>query len=95
MVNRNRMHVFTPTGAVRAWASILMVIVGFGLALGLTIGYVAQTRREDDRRWCDLLGTFLTPQPTTPPQTPQEARGRLVTEKIRQLYHEFGCPPKS
>jgi hypothetical protein len=47
------MHrVFTPSGAVRAWASILMVIVGFGLALGLTIGYVAKTRREDDRRWC-------------------------------------------
>jgi hypothetical protein len=85
------MHVFTPTGAVRAWASILMVIVGFGLALGLTIGYVAKTRRIDDQRWCALLGTLVTPQPTTPPQTPQEARGRKVTEQIRQLYHELGC----
>lgn len=87
----NRMHVFTPTGAIRAWATILMLILGFGLALGLTIGYVAQTRRVDDRRWCALLGTLVTPQPTTPPQTPQEQRGRVVTEQIRRLYHELGC----
>jgi hypothetical protein len=85
------MHVFTPTGAVRAWASILMVIVGFGLALGLTIGYVAKTRRDDDRRWCALLSMLVAPQPTTPPQTPQEARGRKVTEQIRKLYHDLGC----
>jgi hypothetical protein len=87
----SRMSVFTPSGAVRAWASILMVIVGFGLALGLTIGYVARARREDDRRWCALLSTLVTPQPTTPPQTPQEARGRKVTEQIRKLYHDLGC----
>lgn len=70
---------------------ILTLILGFGLALGLTIGYVAHNRRQDDRRWCDLLGALITPQPTSPPQTPQEVRGRAITEQIRRLYGELGC----
>lgn len=70
---------------------ILTLILGFGLALGLTIGYVAHNRRQDDRRWCDLLGALITPQPTSPPQTPQEVRGRGITEQIRRLYGELGC----
>ena len=91
---RRALHVFTPTGALRAWATTLMLILGFGLALGLTIGYVARTRHLDDRRWCALLGTLIAPQPTTPPATPQEARGREITEKIRKLYDDLGCPRK-
>lgn len=82
---------FTPTGALRPWATLLMLILGFGLALGLTIGYVARTRAQDDQRWCSLLHTLITPQPTSPPQTPQEARGRAVTDQIRRLHAEFGC----
>ncbi len=86
-----KLQVLTPTGAMHAWVVVLSLIVGFGLALGLTIGYVAHNRAQDDRRWCDLLGTLLAPQPSTPPQTPQEARGRKVTAEIERLYHEFGC----
>lgn len=85
------LRVITPTGAFNAWATVVMLIVGFGLALGLTIGYVAHNRHRDDQRWCALLGTLLTPQPSTPPQTPQEARGREITRQIEQLYAEFGC----
>lgn len=44
------MHVFTPTGAFRAWAVVVMLIAGFGLALGLTIGYVNKVDREAERR---------------------------------------------
>ncbi len=84
-------HIFTPTGALRWPAAFLVTILGFGLALGLTIGYVAKTRTQDDRRWCDLLGTLVQPQPSSPPQTPQEVRGRRVTEQIRRLHDEFGC----
>lgn len=86
-----REHLLTPTGAIRAWATTFMVILGFGLGLGLTIGYVAKTRAEDDRRWCALLGTLVAPQPSTPPVTPQEVRGRRITEQINSLYHELGC----
>lgn len=85
------MHIFTATGAIRAWASLLLVIVTFGVALGLTIGYVAHSRQRDDRRWCQLLSTFLAPLPAGPPATPQEVRGRAITEQIRQLYHQLGC----
>jgi hypothetical protein len=84
-------HIFTPTGAIRAWATILMVILGFGLALGLTIGYVVDQQHKADARWCALLGSLVTPQPTTPPATPQEVRGRQITEQVRTLYREMGC----
>jgi hypothetical protein len=84
-------HIFTPTGAIRAWASVLMVVLGFGLALGLTIGYVVDQQHKADARWCALLGSLITPQPSTPPQSPQEVRGRQVTEQIRTLYRQLGC----
>lgn len=41
---------FTTTGAMRAWATVTMLIVGFGLALGVTIGYVAKVDREAEQR---------------------------------------------
>ena len=43
-------RVFTPTGALRAWATTVMLIAGFGLALGLTIGYVRKVDAEAERR---------------------------------------------
>lgn len=43
-------HVLTPTGAVRAWATVVMLILGFGLALGLTVGYVTKVDRQAERR---------------------------------------------
>jgi histone deacetylase complex regulatory component SIN3 len=90
-VKRVALHVLTPTGALRAAPALLLTVVAFGLALALTIGYVAAARARDDRRWCALLDTISQPQPSTPPQTPQEARGRRVTEQIRQLRTQFGC----
>lgn len=81
----------TATGALRAGPALLVTVLGFALALGLTIGYVAHARSQDDRRWCALLGTLVQPQPTTPPVTPQEARGRQITAAMEQLYREFGC----
>lgn len=43
-------RVLTPTGAIRAWATVTMLILGFGLALGLTIGYVNKVDEEAERR---------------------------------------------
>jgi hypothetical protein len=45
-----RVPVLTPTGAMRAWATLLVVVVGFGLALGLTIGYVKKVDQAAERR---------------------------------------------
>jgi len=89
------MQFLTPTGAMRAWWAIVITIVALVVAVLLSIGYTVDRQRRSDQRWCDLLGALIQPQPTTPPATPQEQRGRLVTEKIRQLYKEFGCKPKS
>lgn len=44
------MQVFTPTGAMRAWATVLMLVLGFGLALGLTIAYVTKVDRAAEKR---------------------------------------------
>lgn len=44
------MRILTPTGAFRAWATVLMLVLGFGMALGLTIGYVTKVDREAERR---------------------------------------------
>lgn len=43
-------RVLTPTGAMRAWATLLAVIVGFGLVVGFTIGYVKKVDHDADRR---------------------------------------------
>jgi len=45
-----RVPVLTPTGAFRAWATLLVVTVGFGLALGLTIAYVSRVDRDAEAR---------------------------------------------
>jgi hypothetical protein len=84
-------YILTPTGALRATPAIIIVFISFTLALGMTITYVAKARHEDDRRWCELLTTLSQPQPTTPPLTPQEVRGRRVAEEINQLRRSFGC----
>lgn len=42
--------ILTPTGAFRAWATALMVLIGCGVALGLTIGYVSKVDRDAERR---------------------------------------------
>jgi uncharacterized protein (DUF1501 family) len=42
--------ILTPTGAFRAWATVLMVLAGFGVGLGLTIGYVGRVQRDAERR---------------------------------------------
>lgn len=42
-----RERFLTPTGAIRAWPTVLISLVGVGLALGFTIAYV---NRVDERR---------------------------------------------
>ena len=40
----------TPTGAFRAWATVLVSLVGVAIALGLTVAYVQRVGREAEAR---------------------------------------------
>lgn len=50
--------IVTPSGAMRAWATTLLLIAGFGLALGLTIGYVKMESRRSEQRNLDRARDF-------------------------------------
>ena len=88
-------RVLTPTGAMRAWATLLAVIVGFGLALGLTIGYVKRVDREAEarnvqrtREICGLILVLDEAYQATPPTTPL---GRNVATEIHAYRQRLGC----
>jgi hypothetical protein len=81
-----RHGVLTPTGAVRAVWSLVMVLVMAVLVAGGGIAYTRHVQQQADRRWCDLLGTL--DQPRVPPTT---ARGRAVQDQIHRLHGQLGC----
>lgn len=89
-------RVFTPTGALRAWATVTMLIAGFGLALGLTIGYVGKVDRDAERRnversrdWCRIIVMLDDRNQKLPPAQDQE------TADFRAALHDLriskGC----
>lgn len=76
----------TKTGAIRAWWSLLMVLL-MAIAVGVAcVGYTQHAQRQSDQRWCDLMTTLDQPQV---PATSQ--RGRAVQQQIHQLRSELGC----
>jgi len=85
---RRTLQVFTATGAVRAWATVLMVILGFSLALGLTIAYTAQSVRRSDQQWCDLLRGIDQPLPSNSPTTDRQ---RQFADTVHRLRVDKGC----
>jgi hypothetical protein len=92
-------HLFTPTGAMRAWATVTMLIVGFGVALGLTIGYVrkvdADAERRNVERSREICGLIVmiddvnqqAPAPTGP-NAEQVKAYRIELHRYRQT---LGC----
>jgi hypothetical protein len=44
------MRYLTDSGALRPWVSVLVAIVGMGVALGLGIGWVSKVDRDAERR---------------------------------------------
>lgn len=101
------MHVFTPTGAMRAWATMLLSIVGFGLALGLTIAYVNKVDRDAEKRNIDRARDFCTvivliddrnqqvPPKLVPNPTPEQRQQYEVSVKFVAALHRYrvklGC----
>lgn len=89
-------RVLTPTGAIRAWATVLMLVLGFGLALGLTIGYVTKVDKaaearnvERSRDWCRIIVMLDDRNQKLPPAQDQE------TADFRAALHDLriskGC----
>ena len=84
-------RVLTPTGAMRAWATVLMLVLGFGLALGLTIGYVTKVDKAAERRnversrdWCRIIVMLDDRNRTLPPaQDQQTADFRVALHDLR------------
>ena len=80
-------RVLTPTGAFRAWWSVVMLLLVAILIAVFSIGYTAYEQRQSDQRWCPLLS--IVDQPNRPPaQTPEAAQGRL---ELHRLRHDLGC----
>lgn len=79
----------TPTGALRAWYSIGIVLL---TTVGLMIGgilYINDALSDADRRWCAMLAIQAAPSPS--PSTP---RGVAAQAEAQRLVEEFGCPPQ-
>jgi hypothetical protein len=88
-------RILTPTGAFRAWATVTMLIIGFGLALGLTIAYVNRVDHRADarnqqraREICGLMRVLDDAYQQTPPTTPT---GRTVAAEIHRYRVNLGC----
>lgn len=76
----------TPTGAIRAWWAIFMVVVFAVLVAGACIVYTNRTQHESDQRWCALLASL--DQPEAPATTP---RGQQIQQQVHELRHSLGC----
>lgn len=80
------MSMLTPTGAIRAWWAIAMVLITAVVLVAVNVTYTAHAQRDADRRWCSLLASL--DQPDVPATT---QRGRQVQQQIHQLRHDLGC----
>lgn len=78
----------TPTGAVRAWWALLMVITSALVCVGLSVAYTAHTQRRSDQQWCDLLRGIDQPLPSNSPTTPRQ---RQFVETVHKLRVDKGC----
>lgn len=80
--------ILTPTGAVRAGWTGVMVIVAVFIAVGLSIGFTLRQREDDNRTWCELLPILDTPVPTPSPgasQGPLAVREQQIARAIHDV----------
>lgn len=79
-------RILTPTGALRAWWALAMIVVMSIVTAGVCIFYTAHQQRTSDQRWCQLMVSLDDPQ--IPP--PNE-RARVIEQELHDLRHKFGC----
>lgn len=77
------------------WYKVAMIVVATVLLLIFNVGYTtwvdskrAQTERESDQRWCQLLTTLDEAYSTTPPTS---ELGRKVAVAIHDLRTTLDC----
>jgi hypothetical protein len=91
----SRMSVFTPTGAIRAWAVVLMFIVGFGLLVGFTIAYVARVDKEAERRNIersrDICGIIKLIDDRNQTVKPTSAEQKQFIDELHRYRLKLGC----
>jgi hypothetical protein len=96
---RALVHVVTPTGAMRAWATVTLLIVCFGLALGLTIGYVKKVDAEAEKRnvqrsreICGLIRLIDDVNQQAPPPTgPTAETVKAYRAELHRYREALGC----
>lgn len=86
----------TPTGAMRPWATVLAVMLGFGLALGFTIGYVKKVDQAAEKRnqqrareFCTVIVLIDDRYQKLPPTADPEAMKFAVA--IHTYRIKLGC----
>lgn len=90
------LHLFTATGAMRAWAATMLTIVCFGLALGLTVAYVRKVNADAEarnvqrsREICGLIVLIDDRNQALPPESdPDTAAFRAELHRYRVA---LGC----
>ncbi len=89
-------HLFTPTGAMRAWATTLMLILGFGLGLGFTIAYVTKVDRDAEQRniqrsqeICGIIRLIDDRNQTLPPATDRDTQ--TFRDELHRYRQALGC----
>jgi hypothetical protein len=103
---RARERILTPTGAIRAWPAVLLSLVGVGLALVFTIGYVnrvdnrreasaraaAEAQRQASEQSRAIVCALVTANVRVYEETPpQTAAGRNLAGAWVELKLQLGC----
>lgn len=97
----------TPTGAFRAWFTVMITIIGFGVAIGLTIFYVTKVDRaaeqrniERSREICTIIvliddrnQKFLADPSGLPAATRDETLS--FARAVHDFRERIGCDQKS
>lgn len=105
MSTHNRL--ITQTGAFRAWVTMLLLILGVGVALGLTIAYVNKVDRASERRnverardFCGVIVLIDDRNQQVPPKlpanpTPEQRQQYEVSTRFVAAIHAYrlklGC----
>lgn len=78
-------HIMTPTGALRSWATLTVVIVAMGITMGATITYVVQRTKDI----CGIVVILDDRNRKLPPATdPDTAHFRAELHHYRE---RLGC----
>lgn len=72
------------TGAMPAWVTLVLVLVGFGVSQGLTIGYVVKKTRE----FCGVIVLLDDRNQTVTPTTDDQ---RAFIDELHRYRKRLGC----